>query len=62
MASKEFESVGCVGNQNPSVSQSSQIINMLYPTEITDSGRIKDAITPLYNYKKHTDGKKGSKT
>ncbi|KAA6382916.1 MAG: hypothetical protein EZS28_021556 [Streblomastix strix] len=97
MATKEFESVGCVGNQNPSVSQSSQIINVLYPTEITDNmtdeqrkkrqinkilltlqtnmsennskcnnltigERIKDAITPLYNYKKHTDGKKGSKT
>ncbi|KAA6394455.1 MAG: hypothetical protein EZS28_010022 [Streblomastix strix] len=97
MATKEFESVGCVGNQNPQVSQSSQIINVLYPTEITDNmtdeqkkkrqinknllalqtnmsennskynnltigERIKDAVTPLYNYKKHTDGKKGSKT
>jgi hypothetical protein len=29
---------------------------------LTIGERIKDAITPLYNYKKHTDGKKGSKT
>ncbi|KAA6390651.1 MAG: hypothetical protein EZS28_013823 [Streblomastix strix] len=59
MATKEFESVRCVGNQNPSVSQSSQIIKVLYSTEITDDMTCIHSIIQLQETQRW---KKGSKT